>query len=297
MRTLIVFSLMNIGLLWAVVGVATADPPVRPEISGVFGLDSVGGEAWLAVRISMPDNSALGGMAWYNNDGSLDFPRILVGTGFPECPGLVAEFAEVAAEVHGYSSDWSEVTFDLPVVASLGALYVAFELPADVELSGRGLGGGPGIGYTAGGSGFSGWLSGDGEVWARLHEDYGFVVEPQFILRQEGMLVKSLDGSRAEPELVDAEVAAPYLSIGPNPFNPKTEVRFGLVKEQKVRLEVFDVRGRLVRRLVDEYVGLGHHSVPWEGDDSSGRPVASGVYFVRLQTEEMGFSQRILLVR
>ncbi len=151
-----------------------------------------------------------------------------MGTGYATNPGLVEEFVVVATEVSGPSSAWAEVTFDLPVAASLSDLYVAFELPAQVILTARGLGGGPAVGYVDGPGGLPGWLSGEGEIWAQLHEDYSFAVLPRFVAREEGMLVKSLGDAQIEAVPDAAEVVSDYLVAGPNPFNPQTEIRFGL---------------------------------------------------------------------
>ena len=68
----------------------------------------------------------------------------------------------------------------------------------------------------------------------------------------------------------------------PNPFNPRTTIRFAVPAEQHVQLDVHGVDGRLVRRLLDGRVGAGAHDVTWDGRDEAGREVASGVYFHRL---------------
>lgn len=69
----------------------------------------------------------------------------------------------------------------------------------------------------------------------------------------------------------------------PNPFNPRTTIKFELPEAGSVRLSVFDVAGRLVRTLVDESMPLGSHEAIWDGKDASGREVGSGSYLVRLE--------------
>ena len=68
----------------------------------------------------------------------------------------------------------------------------------------------------------------------------------------------------------------------PNPFNPSTTLRFSVAEAGAARLAVYDTNGRWVRGLVDGYRPAGQHAVVWNGTDDSGRPVASGVYLVRL---------------
>jgi hypothetical protein len=80
----------------------------------------------------------------------------------------------------------------------------------------------------------------------------------------------------------------------PNPFNPRTTIKFDLPVAGAVRLAVFDLAGRLVRTLVGEQMAPGNHEVLWDGRDGSGREVGSGTYLARLdfggkiQTIRMG---------
>lgn len=74
-------------------------------------------------------------------------------------------------------------------------------------------------------------------------------------------------------------VAPPY----PNPFNPRTTIAFALPDAQRVRLEIYDLTGRRVRRLLTGDLPAGRHQVHWQGLDDTGRRVASGPYLYRLQ--------------
>ena len=69
----------------------------------------------------------------------------------------------------------------------------------------------------------------------------------------------------------------------PNPFNPRTSIRFELPGgASRVRVDVYDATGALLRTLLDEARGPGSHAVEWDGTDRSGHAVASGIYFTRL---------------
>jgi len=87
----------------------------------------------------------------------------------------------------------------------------------------------------------------------------------------------------------------------PNPFNPRTTFRFSIPEAGVVRLVVYDVNGRWVRTLVDEYVDAGAHSVTWDGTDDVRRAVGSGVYVYRLTwnggAETRSSVRRCLLLR
>jgi hypothetical protein len=83
----------------------------------------------------------------------------------------------------------------------------------------------------------------------------------------------------------------------PNPFNPSTSIEFYLPGSSRVRLDVFDVTGRLVSTLLDENRPAGTHSVEWNGSDPAGRPAASGVYFYRLVAGKDALTRKMILLR
>jgi hypothetical protein len=83
----------------------------------------------------------------------------------------------------------------------------------------------------------------------------------------------------------------------PNPFNPTTTIHYELPVAGHVKLDVHDVRGRLVRTLVDGPVEAGRRAVVWEGRDSDGRRVASGVYFYRLRVGSFVETRRMVLLK
>jgi hypothetical protein len=100
-------------------------------------------------------------------------------------------------------------------------------------------------------------------------------------------------GDGEVPGALDVDLAA-----APNPFNPLTTLRFRLPTAGATQLGVFDLHGRLIKSLVRENLPAGDHAVTWNGRDALGRPVASGVYFVRLSTpagEEL--SRKLLLAK
>ncbi len=83
----------------------------------------------------------------------------------------------------------------------------------------------------------------------------------------------------------------------PNPFNPRTSISFELLQAGPARLDIFDLRGRAVKTLLDKELGTGTHSLDWDGTDSRGAPVASGVYFYRLSAGGASSSRKMLLLK
>jgi hypothetical protein len=90
----------------------------------------------------------------------------------------------------------------------------------------------------------------------------------------------------------------PYLEqIYPNPFNHSAHVVFNLPRAENVRVDIVDTRGRIVRRLYSGTADPGRNVVTWDGLKDTGFPSASGLYFVRMETEGFLVSQKILLVK
>jgi hypothetical protein len=83
----------------------------------------------------------------------------------------------------------------------------------------------------------------------------------------------------------------------PNPFNPETTITFDTKGVQPVRIEIYNLKGQLIRTLVNEVKGNGHHTVVWNGRDEYGKAVASGIYQYRMQSGEYTANRRMLLLK
>jgi len=83
----------------------------------------------------------------------------------------------------------------------------------------------------------------------------------------------------------------------PNPFNPRTTIRFELGSAQMVRATVVDVSGRVVSELAAREFAAGSHELAWDGRDNTGRGLASGTYFLRLQAGQAIESHKLTLVQ
>ncbi|MDP3910458.1 MAG: FlgD immunoglobulin-like domain containing protein, partial [Gemmatimonadales bacterium] len=84
----------------------------------------------------------------------------------------------------------------------------------------------------------------------------------------------------------------------PNPFNPTTSITFDVpAGGARVNLDVYDVRGRLVARLVDGRQSPGRKQVTWDGTDRRGQHVSSGVYFYMLQAPSFRQTRKMVLIQ
>jgi|SRR5690554_3580259 len=72
----------------------------------------------------------------------------------------------------------------------------------------------------------------------------------------------------------------------PNPFNPSTTISFSVAEPQVVTINIYNLKGQLVRKVLDEKVNEVNvkHNIVWNGEDSRGRSVTSGIYFTIMQT-------------
>jgi len=72
----------------------------------------------------------------------------------------------------------------------------------------------------------------------------------------------------------------------PNPFNPSTSISYSIIDEGNVELNVYNIKGQLVKKFVNEHQLTGNYTIIWDGIDLNGRKVSSGLYFYRLKVND-----------
>ncbi len=83
----------------------------------------------------------------------------------------------------------------------------------------------------------------------------------------------------------------------PNPFNPITTISFSLKTESDVTLEIYNIKGQLVRTLVNDVIAAGRQEVIWNGRDDANSIVSSGVYFYRLKAGDNLSTKKMILMK
>jgi hypothetical protein len=83
----------------------------------------------------------------------------------------------------------------------------------------------------------------------------------------------------------------------PNPFNPTTTISYSLDKRRFVEIDIFNLNGRLVKRLENGIKDAGTYSISWDGTDDEGRPASSGIYFYRLKTGNQTMTRKMMLLK
>lgn len=160
------------------------------------------------------------------------------------------------------------------------------------------------------GMGFNVLRSEDGGYFNRLHEpdiegrllsftfrDSDIACGKSYIYRVE-YLVGGVTNLLFETEPVRTpELPLTLYQNYPNPFNPVTTISYYLPVTAHAVLEIYDVSGRKVVCLVDEYKESGRHTVQWSGRDGLGNPVSSGIYFYRLRAGKDIISRKMSLLQ
>ena len=83
----------------------------------------------------------------------------------------------------------------------------------------------------------------------------------------------------------------------PNPFNPVTQIRYGLPEQSKVIITLFDISGRKVKTLINTDQEAGWYDIQWNGNDEQNRKVSSGMYLYKMTAENFTQVRKILLIR
>ncbi|MGA3245351.1 MAG: S8 family serine peptidase [Bacteroidota bacterium] len=118
---------------------------------------------------------------------------------------------------------------------------------------------------------------------------------------QQNLRIRAMVTSVSGLVSVEPQVSVPNkFKLGqnyPNPFNPTTTIRYSVPVQTRVRLRVFDLIGREVASLVDEEEVSGNYVVTWHGTDNNGKPLASGVYFYKLEGSGQQITKKMVLLK
>lgn len=83
----------------------------------------------------------------------------------------------------------------------------------------------------------------------------------------------------------------------PNPFNPQTTISYTVKDNSPVSIEIFNVKGQLVRSLVNNVKESGDHTAVWNGIDNNGRPVSSGVYYFKMNAGKYSSTKKMIMMK
>jgi hypothetical protein len=238
---------------------------VGAQVGGVFR-SSNNGDSWQAVNTGLTNTTAYA-LASIENE-------LFVGTG-----------GSSVFKSTDYGNTWSPASNGMPSQTVYALLTINSILVAGTDATGIYVSTNRGASWSAMNNG----LSNTAVFSLAVNHQYLFAGTSSYVFRAEhGQTVLSV------PRSIELPTAFHLSQNYPNPFNPSTRINFQIpnLKPQTVSLKVYDVLGREVATLMNEYLQPGSYEVTFNADG-----LASGVYFYRLQAGEFTETRRLLLLR
>ena len=143
-------------------------------------------------------------------------------------------------------------------------------------------------------------------VQAQAAYNYFFVEEdrskgihnPEYAYTVLAVSLQKLDPT-TDIELIDNALPQTYSleQNYPNPFNPTTTIKFAIPQQGNVKIEVYDIMGKLVNTLINKDMNSGSYTVTWDGKNNSGQQVVSGVYLYKIQSENFIAVKKMILLK
>ena len=103
---------------------------------------------------------------------------------------------------------------------------------------------------------------------------------------QNNFIIENLTQEIILPD--NYSLSSPY----PNPFNPITNLDFSVPIESHVKIEIYDIQGRLVEEIFNDLINPGVHNIKWVANNH-----ASGIYFVNMASGDFSSTQKITLLK
>lgn len=195
--------------------------------------------------------------------------RVFDNDGPDGMPGTqMAQFQYPAASV---VAGWNYVTLPQEVVVPDGSFYVAILETTNAAL----------IGLDTSSNGFS---------YKKIATNWEAVTTGEIMLRAIIQPSSAGDDQIEIPVVLDAKNY-------PNPFNPETTIAFSLPQSGFTTLNVYNLKGQLVKTLVNSDIAAGNHRVVWNGTDANSQKVSSGMYFYRLNNAGKTITRKMLMMK
>ena len=100
-----------------------------------------------------------------------------------------------------------------------------------------------------------------------------------------------------EPDAAEKTILAEYKLYQnfPNPFNPETTIRYSIREDSYVEINIFNIKGELINKLVDSQQKAGSHNIIWNGCDKKGKRVSSGIYYYQVKAGSFETTKKMVL--
>jgi len=241
------------------------------------------------IKISEPNDDGLMVLVWQDSQRARDYNQ------YPDSYPELAPFANTPEIFIAVSSDngdsWSEPIIlnnvETPEFSGLKPMWV---YPADKVI-------------TTGTSDFGNLV---GKIGLMFYDDYTWganAISPPAHTNNDGGAVMFMEMQiEFGPSTSNQEGTAPVVTRilnqnYPNPFNPETNISFDMPANGNAKLDIYNVKGQLVKTLFDGTATVGRNSLVWDSTDNSGKAVTSGLYFYRLSTDNHTETRKMMLMK
>ncbi len=126
------------------------------------------------------------------------------------------------------------------------------------------------------------------DVWninPDLNNGYPFLNSPDSVANNDIVIISPKDSK------------ALLKNAYPNPFNPSTTLSFELSSPESVKIDIYNVKGQLVKSLVKGAYTAGKHSIVWDGKDNKRKSACSGIYFYKIQAGKQSQTKKMMLMK
>jgi len=130
-----------------------------------------------------------------------------------------------------------------------------------------------------------------GSSYSDLSGSWAEITEGNLMIRA---IIEDVNVDSEENELASR---IPTLSNYPNPFNPVTNIYFTIPNSGMTTVKVFNTKGQLVNEILDTYLEAGEMNILWDGTDTQGKAVTSGIYYYTLETNNSQISKKMILLK
>jgi hypothetical protein len=257
-------------------------------------------DPYVAVRGQVTMNTTVYGICFYSNDAT-SFPEIVLASdsGYERLPAVGVTLRSVTGVAGGQG--YVNVAFEPYLVKGNKFLWALIRFPNREPITGQGLGGGPGIGWTGNGRQEQRYFFGaDGSTNEFMGAfDISLVTQPFSVPTAPGL--SSPDSEKESLRKLDGRYPNALISSlslpGVGSTGAGTGIRFEVHAPADIDARVFDVLGRRVRSLWHQSLSPGTYYRMWDGNDDAGRHVASGVYIVTVRAPGVELIGKTVRVR
>lgn len=103
--------------------------------------------------------------------------------------------------------------------------------------------------------------------------------------------------NKGETEEIPVPTIATLYQNYPNPFNPSTTISFAIPKDSPVAINIYNIKGQLVRKLCQTNMNKGYHKIVWDGKDEKGQEAGSGLYLIHMGTDGKAAIKKAMLLK